>query len=210
MKVTKLPQSGLLLEKDGQRIVFDPVRFLGFDLEVESLNSPQAVIYTHSHPDHLNIKIATALQENGSLLYGNDDVIEKADGIAIEPFSTGDVKNLAGFELKSYYLEHCLMVDGSKATVPNNGYIIDGKLLIPGDSTESTGQELEVVAVPIFGPDVSFHDAYRLAMNHKAKKVIPIHNDIVGLHPEAFARFCAYFKVPFEVIPIHIGESTEI
>lgn len=210
MKITKLPQSGLLLEKDGQRIVFDPVRFPNFDLDVPSLNSPQAVVYTHSHPDHLNIKIATALSAGGSLLYGNDDVSEKAEGLPVEAFNTDDEKNLADFELKSYYLEHCLMVDGNKATVPNNGYIVDGKLLIPGDSTESTGQEVEVVAVPIFGPDISFKDACQLAIAHNAKKVIAIHNDIVGLHPEAFARFCNYFKLPFEVIPIHIGESTEI
>lgn len=210
MKITKFAQSGLLVEKDGRRIMFDPVSMPGAELDLAELQSPAAVIYTHSHYDHLDATIAKSLQLAGAELYGNEDVVKKAGVLPMQTIANDQQYDIAGFTIKPYHLEHCLMVDGSPAGIPNTGYLVDERLLVPGDSTASIGQDVEVIALPIFGPDISFKDAAQMATIHKAKQVIPVHNDIAGLNPHVFARFAGYANATFEVTPLLVGESIEL
>jgi L-ascorbate metabolism protein UlaG (beta-lactamase superfamily) len=61
--------------------------------------------------------------------------------------------------------------------------------LIPGDSTEQVGITAEIVAVPIFGPDISYHDAFEMAEAYEAKTVIPVHFDVARMDPTTFEFF---------------------
>jgi L-ascorbate metabolism protein UlaG (beta-lactamase superfamily) len=54
MKITKYPQSCLLLEKNGQRIVIDPGKFFAEKYSFAELGEISAVLYTHRHGDHLD------------------------------------------------------------------------------------------------------------------------------------------------------------
>ena len=53
MKITKLEHSGMILEKNGRKIVFDPVEF---ENKLPELDNVVAVVITHKHGDHLQVE----------------------------------------------------------------------------------------------------------------------------------------------------------
>ena len=54
MKITKLEHSGIIIEKDGKRVVFDPVEIRG---KIPKLENVVAIVITHKHGDHLQPEI---------------------------------------------------------------------------------------------------------------------------------------------------------
>lgn len=210
MNITKLPQSGLILQKDGQRIAFDPANLPSAPLDLSSLGQLNAVIYTHSHPDHLDIDVARQLAASGATLYGNADVVLKLGDIPVETVEPGNTYEVAGFELETYDLPHCLAASGQPVGIPNTGFLVDGAVLLPGDSTDHIGRDAEIIALPIFGPDISFKDAIACARVHNAAKVIPVHSDIVGMKPQAFTRFAKMSDEQFEVLELEAGGAIEL
>jgi L-ascorbate metabolism protein UlaG (beta-lactamase superfamily) len=168
-----------------------------------------AVLFTHSHLDHFDVKVLPELAANGTAIYGNSDVAQSAGRTKIELIDPGEELVVAGFKLKAYAMEHCLMVDGSPAGIPNTGFMVNNRLLLPGDSTEDVGITAEVVALPIFGPDISLHDAYKLAQTTKAAKVIPVHYDVAGMNPGIFKMLGSH-GLTAEVVTLENGQSTEI
>jgi L-ascorbate metabolism protein UlaG (beta-lactamase superfamily) len=188
MKVTKFPQSCLKVEKDGGAILIDPGSITTAKFGVKDFGKFDAVLYTHSHFDHLDPDIVDELIATGATLYGNADVCEKVGGGKVEQIDEGEELVIAGFKVQSRHMEHCLLLNGSK-TVPNTGFLLDEHLLVSGDSTEDVGWTAEVIAAPVWGPDISFKDATDLVSATKAKKIIPYHFDVVHLEPNSFKQF---------------------
>ena len=75
---------------------------------------------------------------------------------------------------------------------------------------ELDGLQVDNLAVPITGPDVSMRDAFDFAKQVSAKKIIPIHYDVMGAKPDFFIMLSTRFKMPFEIHALNHGESLEI
>lgn len=58
MKFTKIEHSGCVVEKDGLKIVCDPV---GFERSLPELENVVAIIITHKHGDHLQLEKLSAV-----------------------------------------------------------------------------------------------------------------------------------------------------
>lgn len=206
MKITRYYQSCLLIEERGARILIDPSgeeagRF-------DSFGKLDAVLYTHEHGDHFEPELAQKFADAGAAIYANASTVKQmkfAPNIVTDgqEFKIGDVS------VKVLELPHCLMADGS-AGPQNTGYSINQKLFHPGDGKELAGLQVENLAVPIAGPDVSIKDAFGFAKQVGAKKAIPIHYDYIGTKPEVFEQLCGYFNPPFQTLIIEQGKSTEI
>jgi len=84
------------------------------------------------------------------------------------------------------------------------------KLFHPGDGTKLADLQVDNLAVPITGPDVSMRDAFDFAKQVSAKKIIPIHYDVMGAKPDFFIMLSTRFKMPFEIHALNHGESLEI
>jgi L-ascorbate metabolism protein UlaG (beta-lactamase superfamily) len=213
MRITKFPQSCLKIEKDGRAILVDPGTLATGKFSLSDFRKFDAVLYTHSHADHLDLAVVDEVVATGAALYGNQNVAEVIGGDRVKVIEDGQELEIAGFQVKAYHMEHCLMVDGTKG-VQNTGYVLDGVLLLPGDSTEKVpGLQIEHIALPIFGPDISYHDAFQMAADYQAKVVFPVHFDVVGIDGSTFEYFVQHvgekpadFKV--EVVPN--GQSIEI
>ncbi len=206
MKVTKYPQSCLLLEKGGHRIVIDPGVFFTAKYGRQELGKVEAVLYTHQHPDHYDPALAKVLQAEGVPLYGNESVCKLIEA-GCQLSSDGGF-GIAGFEIIPHDLAHCVMADGS-AGPQNTGYIVDGTLFHPGDGIEAQGLKVDNIALPIAGPSISLHEAFKFALSVGAKKIIPVHYDNVGLFPGNPNGFAKVFDKA-EVIVLADGESTEL
>lgn len=203
MRLTKYPQSCLVLEGDG-RICIDLGTIATAEYAVGDLGHLDAVLWTHQHPDHLDPEAAAELLDRGVALYGNADVCAQIGDGATE-VRDGEVLEIAGFEVTPRDLPHVPMVDGSPGP-PNTGFVVDGAFFHPGDGIELAGLSVDSLAVPIVGPSISYRDAYLLVESTGAETVIPIHYDFFVADPELFAHFCDIA----EVRVLAPGESTDL
>lgn len=210
MRITKYPQSHLVLNKDGVKLLIDPgsITFgAGYKAE-EFLDIPTFLI-THSHPDHLDPANAKALME-GKKVYGNSDVITQLKGMGVEGIEVHDGQEfeVEGYKIKAVDLPHCKMQDGSDGP-PNTGFIVDGILFHPGDGDIAPdGVKVDDLALPIAGPTITLDGALKFATDVEAKIVIPIHNDYFKNDPQEFKKMAS--EKGIEVRVLAPGEETEI
>lgn len=207
MKITRFEQSCLLVEVGSVRILIDP----GDGSEgrdVSDFGNLNAVFYTHLHGDHFYQPIFDELISSGVPAYVNQALYEVNDGQG-NVVNDQDVLQIDGVEVKAIELPHCLMPDGSNGP-QNTGYLINNSLFHPGDGVELEGLSVDVLALPITGPDVSMKDAFAFAGQLKAKTVIPIHYDKLGAKPDVFRAFAERFKMSFETKVLAVDQSVDI
>jgi L-ascorbate metabolism protein UlaG (beta-lactamase superfamily) len=202
MKVTRYFQSCLLIEESGARILIDPT---AQDKDIDKFGKLDAVLYTHEHGDHFDKDMAREFLNSGLTVYANGSTATKMENpptISVD----GQEFDIKGLKVKVMELPHCLMWDG-KPGPQNTGYLINGKLFHPGDGKELAGLEVENLALPITGPDVSLKDAVSFAKQVKAKTVIPIHYDYIGTKPEVFASVSG---TDFKTLVLANGASADL
>jgi L-ascorbate metabolism protein UlaG (beta-lactamase superfamily) len=212
MKFTRFSQACVLLEKENHKIVIDPGEHFLQAHTLDDLQGVEAVLYTHQHCDHYSPKIADALRRLGAVLYANASTAKLIGTENCTVVNSLDTFNVGGFAVVAYDMPHCRL-PGNADAPQNTGFAIDSLLFHPGDSTtfeQQTKINIPVVALPIIGPDISFYDAYELAMQLGATQVIPVHYDLLGARPEAFTAMSGGDKAPFSVTVLGNGEATEI
>lgn len=205
MQLTKYPQSCLVVEVGGHRLLIDPGTFLSAKYDLDDLGQLDGVLITHRHPDHIDPALVQALRFHGWPMYGNDDVVELLGPDLVTAVTSGQPFEVGGVPIVPHDLPHVPLVDGSPGP-PNTGYLIDGHLFHPGDGVELTGVAAAIVAAPISGPSISFRDAYRLVELLGARTVVPIHYDYFTADPRHFARVCDLA----EVLVLEDGASTVV
>lgn len=204
MKVTKYPQSCLLLEKDGKRIVMDPGRFFTEKYSVSELGELEAILYTHQHGDHYDQKVVDELGGKVKCIYGNKDV-SKLIGEHACVVTSGSGFSVAGFEIMPRDLPHFPI---GQEVPQNTGYLIDGTFFHPGDGVENPGITVVDLAAPVAG-GFTFDDVKEFARSLSAKRVIPIHYSNQQMYPVDIKEFETVMN-EFEVITLADGESTEL
>ena len=85
-------------------------------------------------------------------------------------------KKIAGFTVKALEAAH----EKIPAPAPHNfAFLINGKLLHPGDSLSFPIVNCEVYAMPIAGPWLTMVHSLDIAKKLKPKNVIPIHDAVI-------------------------------
>jgi L-ascorbate metabolism protein UlaG (beta-lactamase superfamily) len=205
MKITRYFQSCLLIEEADTRILIDPS---GQEAEnSEKFGKLDAVLYTHEHGDHFEPSLAKKFAESGVPIYANTSTAKQIEVQKIE-IKNGDEFEVKSLKIKALELPHCLMWDGAQGP-QNTGYLINGKFFHPGDGVELSGLSVDVLAVPINGPDVSWKDAFALSKQLAAKDVIPVHYDYLGGNADVFANM-ASSNFGLNAHALKNGESVEI
>ncbi len=145
-----------------------------------------------------------AIAERDLPVFANADVCALVDGGATQ-VADGQAFQAAGFEIVPYDLPHVEMVDGSPGP-PNTGFLLDGRLLHPGDAIRIDGVRVDALAVPIAGPSISFRDAYLMVEAVGAATTVPIHYEVYPADPQRFARSCTITTV----VVLGHGEVTDL
>lgn len=207
MKVTKYPQSCLVLEKNGRRIAIDvgSVALAKYKFS-EMGESIEAVLYTHKHPDHFESSIIDELSTKGVALYGNTEVAHLI-GVNSNVVKDGHSFEVAGFTVTPYDLDHFDLVNGGQKP-QNTGYLIDNHLFVPGDGLYLDGLKADAMAVTIGTPVIDFNVNLRFVADAGAKIAIPVHYDVFKADPQDFAK--AAVGKGFEVVVLESGESTTL
>lgn len=220
MLIRKFLHSCLLVEKGADRILFDPGKFSFVEggARPGDLQGLKAVIVTHSHPDHMDDDALRVIMENNpeAILMGNAGVASalKDKGLSVEEFGEG-TRSIGEFHVQAYEARHAPIVSGQ--IPPNTAYLVDGRLLNPGDSYAYSLDALrgtEVLALPVMAPWTTELDTVGFAARMSAKRILPIHD---GYVKDYFLRmrydnFESHFRsqeVRFERLE-KVGDAVEI
>ncbi len=210
MKITKYPQSCILIEDNGQRILIDPGSLVSPDFSAELLLPIDAILITHEHVDHADPLLIQNLLKDKKVPVISNDSAQVVLGDAV----TRIVKDNETFEIGSFKiicreLPHVDMIDGTKGP-KNTGFIINDVFFHPGDGIEISNLHVDAAAVPIAGPDISPKDIFSFIRQIGAKKVIPIHYDYFSGDPKFYAKLFNAQGLEAMFIILNNGQSCDI
>lgn len=176
MKITKLEHSGIVIEKDGKLLVFDPVEFAR---KVPKLDSVVAIVVTHKHSDHFQpdvlakivgdnpgVKVLTT-SEVGALV--KNSIVVKA----------GDHYEIDGFNLDFFGKDHSAIVLG-QIPCENIGVVVDGNIVNPGDSFDLPSTNAKVLFVPTAAPWLKISESMDFIKKATPELVVPIHDALLS------------------------------
>lgn len=211
MQVTKLEHSGLIVERGGKRIVFDPVEFASTLPEIRDV---VAIIITHIHSDHFQPEKISAildLNPNAKVFAPADAAQQLPDAVIV---AGGESIELEGFKLDFFGKDHA-SVKAGKVPCDNLGVVIDGKLTNPGDSFDllEIGGAVETLLVPETAPWTKLSETAEFMKIAKPKIVIPVHDGVLSemgktIYDNLLRGVCE--EIGAEFASLSIGESISI
>ncbi len=211
MKITKLEHSGIVLEKSGSKVVFDPVEF---EKSLPNLEEVVAIIITHKHGDHLQKdQIERILRQNPTAkLFAVGDAGE--DLPEAELLAADEVLEISSFTLRIFGHDHAEIV-ADEVPCQNIGVVVDEMLVNPGDSFDlpEMDRQIEVLLVPSAAPWCKVSEGMEYIKLAKPKMVIPVHNAVLSELGNNFNNNWlkkACDEVGAELKVLAVGESAEI
>lgn len=219
MKITKYPQSCLLIEIKQKRILVDPGILLWDELFLSDWNDVDVVLITHKHADHCNQEAIKKISENGKTkVYSSGEVSKQFPDLKIEVVKENDLINIEKIKIEVVKAVHGYLptLKGEKEIYENIGFIVnDGnkRFYITSDSVcFKNDYKCDVIAISISNHGLVFggFDGALFTKETGAKLVIPTHCDN-PIYPtnineirDSFEKLELNFKV------LEIRESLEI
>ena len=215
MRITKYPQSCLLVETNNKKILIDAGILKYKEEYFDAWKEVDIILITHKHPDHVNYEV---LKQLNMPMYSTNEVKEAYPELKINIVTEGDTITLDNLKIKVVKAIHGYnpnLKDG-KEVFENVGYIINDNtttLYITSDTIcFNNNYKADIVALPItaHGLTMSSYEASLLSKDLGSKLVLPIHMD-----NEMYPTDLDYMKKNFEKFEINykvleIGESIEI
>ena len=211
MKVTKLEHSGMILEKSGKKLVFDPVEIEATLPEVDDV---VAIIITHKHGDHLqleNLQKILARNTEAKLLVAHDVELDLPNVQIAQP---GAELGIAGFSLQIFGNNHA-EIDPGNVPCANIGVVVDGAFVNPGDSFDLPvlPERIKLLCVPSAAPWCRLSESMAYLAKAQPEKAMPVHNAVLSKFGNQVCNNwlsqCAE-QNGIEFLPLEIGESVEI
>lgn len=185
MKITKYPQSCLLIETKGKKILIDPGILKYKEEYFDIWNQVDIILITHKHSDHCYEEVLEKLDENIKL-YSSNEVKNAHPSLNINIVKENDKIDIDNeITIEVVHAEHGYippMKTGAKVT-ENIGYIIDDKetrVYVVSDTICFENQyKCDVLCVPVsdYGVTMGAFEASLFAKEANAKLVIPLHAD---------------------------------
>ncbi len=179
MRVTKFGHSCLHVTAGSASILLDPGAFSsGF----ESLTGLTAVLLTHQHFDHVDAdKLMTLLAANpGAAVHADAQpaAILGEKGIEVTTVQAADEFDV-GVPVSVYGARHAV-IHKDIPVISNVAYLIDGRLLHPGDSFTEIDRAVDILALPVSAPWMAVKEAVEYVRSVSPAYVIPIHEQVLS------------------------------
>ena len=217
MKITKFPQSCLLIETKGKKILVDPGNLKYKEEYFDIWNTVDIILITHKHPDHCNTEVLQKLNKN-IMIYSTKEVQDANQSLDINIVKENDIIELDNVKIEVVYAIHGYqpLLKGNKEVHENVGYIIDdgeNRLYSTSDTIcFKNDYKADILCTPVTGYGLTM-SAFEVALYAKevgATLVIPIHMDNPAFPPnfdfikEKFEKY----EVDYEIL--ENDESIEI
>lgn len=176
MKITKYGHSCLLVEEGSVRLLIDPGQWS----QVPELEAIDAILITHNHQDHCDPSTITRLlvKNPDAKIISHVEVGEmlQREGIAYTPIEEGARMEVNGVSVESFGTKHAIIY-GDFPQCRNTGYLIAGRLYLPGDALHDVpGKSVEILGLPTGGPWMRLSEAIDYAKKLSPKVAFPIHD----------------------------------
>lgn len=185
MQLVHYGHSCVFVETASARLLLDPGNLSsGF----EQLTGLDAVLVTHQHPDHLD------LERLRPLLAANPDAAVVTDlgsasqlaeaGVAHRVVEPGERVQLGGTAVDVLGGDHAV-IHPDIPVIPNNGYLIEGSVLHPGDSFTPPPESVQLLLLPTGAPWLKASEAVDYLREVAPPVAIPIHQAMLAV-PELY------------------------
>lgn len=185
MKITKYPQSCILIETKGRKILIDPGIIKYKEEYFETWNKVDVILITHKHSDHCNVEVLEKINPDIKI-YASSEVKNEYPTLNITVVKEGDIIKIEDkIQMEVVHAEHGYippMKTGAKV-IENIGYIVDDKetrVYITSDSICFQNEyQCDILCVPVsdYGVTMGAFEAALFAKEANAKLVIPLHAD---------------------------------
>lgn len=191
MKITKFPQSCLLIETKGKKILVDPGNLKYKEEYFDIWNSADVILITHKHPDHCNVEVLEKLNKNITI-YSTKEVQDAYECLNINIIKENDVIKLDDITIEVVHAIHGYqpLLKGAKEIHENVGYIIDdgkNRLYTTSDTIcFKNDYKADILCIPVTGHGLtmSAFEAALYAKEVEAILTLPIHMDNPAFPPD--------------------------
>lgn len=208
MKVTKYPQSCLLVKAKGKKILIDPGVLKYKEEYFDIWNNVDAILITHKHPDHCNISVLEKINKNITI-YSTKEVQNAYPFLDVSIISDTDFIMVGDINIEVVNAIHGYqpLLKGDKEIYENVGYIIDdgeNRLYTTSDTIcFKNDYKADILCVPVTGHGLtmSAFEASLYAKEVEARLVLPIHMDNPSYPPdmkyidENFSKYDVKYKL---------------
>ena len=215
MKITKYPQSCLMVEANNKKILIDAGSLKYQDKFLEEWEKADIILITHKHGDHIQSDV---LKNVNIPIYSTQEVQDAYPEIKFNLVKENDTlyfDNIKIEVVKAIHGYNSNLKNGGQV-FENVGYIIDDgthRLYITSDTIcFNNDYKADVVALPVtaHGLTMSSYEASLFAKELGASLILPIHMD-----NEKYPTDIKYMKENFDKFEINykvldIEESIEI
>ena len=190
MRITKFPQSCLLVETKGRKILVDPGNLKYRDEYFDIWNSVDIVLITHKHPDHCYTDVIQKLNKN-IIIYSTNEVQSSNESLNISVVKEDDIIELDNIRIEVVHAIHGYqpLLKGKEVN-ENVGYIIDdgeNRLYATSDTIcFKNDYKADILCIPVTGHGLTM-SAFEAALYAKevgATLTIPIHMDNPAFPPD--------------------------
>ncbi len=191
MKITKYPQSCLLVETKGKKILIDPGTLKYKEEYFDVWNNVDIILITHKHPDHCNTEILEKISNNIKI-YSTQEVQDANKTLNINIIKENDIIELDSIKVEVVHALHGYqpLLKGVKEINENVGYIIDdgeNRLYTTSDTIcFKNDYKADILCIPVTGYGLTM-SAFEAALYSKevgATLTIPIHMDNPAFPPD--------------------------
>ena len=191
MKITKFPQSCILIETKGKKILIDPGTLKYKEEYFEIWNNVDIILITHKHPDHCNVEVLERIG-NDIKIYSTREVQEANKNLNINIIKENDMIELENIKVEVVKAVHGYqpLLKGEKEIHENVGYIIDdgeNRLYSTSDTIcFRNDYKADILCIPVTGHGLtmSAFEASLYAKEVGATLTIPIHMDNPAFSPD--------------------------
>ena len=208
MKITKYPQSCLLIETKGKKILIDPGKLKYKDEYFDIWNSVDIILITHKHPDHCNTEVLEKLDKKITI-YSTKEVQDANESLNINIVKENDILTLGDITIEVVHAIHGYqpLLKGKEIN-ENVGYIIDdgeNRLYSTSDTICFRNEyKANILFVPVTGHGLTM-SAFESALYAKevgATLTIPVHMDNPAFPPdfEYIKEMFEKYEVEYELL----------
>lgn len=217
MKITKFPQSCLLIETKEKKILVDPGNLKYKEEYLDIWKQADIILITHKHPDHCNNEVLEKLNKDITI-YSTKEVQEANQNLSIHIIKESDVIELNDIKIEVVHAIHGYqpLLKGAKEVHENVGYIIDdgqNRLYTTSDTICFRNEyKADILCIPVTGHGLTM-SAFEAALYAKevgAVLTIPIHMDNPAFPPDLdyIKEMFEKYEVEYEIL--ENDESVEI
>jgi L-ascorbate metabolism protein UlaG (beta-lactamase superfamily) len=181
MRLRKFGHSCLLLEERNESLLFDPGQpdFLDPNATPDTFASVSLIVVTHWHPDHADPDLIRRIVErSGAKVLANADAQRALGSVGVEAIVPEDgIRSFGAFTLRVVRSPHAPIL----GSIPpeNTAYLVNDRLLNPGDSFDGRLAEFKgvpVLALPVTAPWTTELDSAGFADRVAPTRVVPVHD----------------------------------